>query len=1220
MAERVDPRRETNTFSLLLFGYTVGLFRKGLRRDLEEEDLYGIKESCGSKRCGDGAEAQWDKTRSIYKLLWRRHGREYTAICFATILWTEINSISQPYGQSKLISYFESSQSDISKTDAYYCAGIVTLLKVASVFFWRHIAIYEFYLGIKIRASLKSLLYRKALRLSSAAFSDTNLGNIVTILTKDINTIEENLWMMMEFVIAFIQTGTISYLLWNRMGNAAFVGIGLLFFSLPLQIYLCSLLTGIRLRVGKYSDARLLLTQETLSAMKIVKMYGWENFFYKKIAEARKKEVSIMMKGLYLKFAVAIIAFLNSKLTFLLLILCYIWLGNTTSTETIFYVLTLYYDLKMIFGWTIPYNTSKAAEFRAALIRLNKLLNTEEVKKLREQNNEKACLELDQVTVKVKSDVILKRVCFKVDSPGLVLVTGAVGSGKSVLLKTMLQEYPCEGVVNVRGTVSYASQEPWLFPASIKDNIMFGQEYNKERYEEVVRCCALEYDFSLLEQGDETLVVDRGANLSKGQQARVNLARAVYKDSDVYLLDDSLTALDVQVQDFIFEECIRKFLDGRIRVLVTQNVTHMKKVGKVVTLEEGCLVVHQKVVSDGRSAVTVEEEENTDASTGGDNRTDDNKVYQETKKQGKVELVVYKKYFRFGGGLLLFTAIMIGYILSQFLESYSDQLQTDWVDLQKEVLDLSNTTNTTALETKTTEKDVTFVWYTALTIINAITALLKFYVLLRFCRTASINIHRIMSHRVINALMTFFDTHLIGNILNRFSYDLYNIDESLPFVFPDMTATLFVCAGSLILLVNVNWIFLFPSGLFIVGLVLVRMGYMPTGRSLKRLEAATRSPLVGLINSSLEGLTTIRASKAEPLLRNQFDVNQDLYSSAYFTLMCSTTAFEFFMDVLCALFSTLVVVRFLFFDHDISAGNVGLALTQVFMLTEYIQWGVRLWADVENHMTSVERVLEYTNDKNEEHTGKEPDHWPKQGSVVFRNVTLSYQNTTRPVLKDVSFEIQSGQRVGIVGRTGAGKSSIISTLFRLYDFQGSVLVDGVDTKQLPLSLLRKNISIIPQDPVLFTGTIRSNIDPDNLYPDEELWKVIEKVGIKSLIPELDLSVVEGGCGFSMGQKQLICLVRAAVRKCKIVVLDEATANMDAVTDEMLHQVVKDMFEGGTVLMIAHRLASILDCDKVIVMDKGEVAEIGTPRALLRDKRTAFYSMCKECEKIKSLVD
>lgn len=383
---------------------------------------------------------------------------------------------------------------------------------------------------------------------------------------------------------------------------------------------------------------------------------------------------------------------------------------------------------------------------------------------------------------------------------------------------------------------------------------------------------------------------------------------------------------------------------------------------------------------------------------------------------------------------------------------------------------------------------------------------------------------------------------------------------------------------------------------------------------------------MGHLNASVEGLTTIRAYKAEEVLKDEFDKHQDLANSAYYMVMTTSRAFGFIMDFAGAMFVVFIIVillfgdirKYLFFlvnltDSDqpsssssgISVGDVGLALTQVMMLTGYLQWAVRQWADLENCMTSVERVLEYTEIEQEDTTGGAINDWPKDGSVKYQGVSLSYISGTK-VLKNISFSVNPGEKIGIVGRTGAGKSSIMSTLFRLYKYEGKIIIDGIDIASVSVNFLRKNISIIPQDPVIFEGSVRDNLDPHHLYTDKELWDVLEKVRMKDLIPNLNEDVLS--LSLSSGQKQLLSMARAVIRRNKIVVLDEATANMDEESDLLVHNLIQEHFTDCTVIMIAHRLSTILHCDKVMVMDNGNVAEFDDPKTLLTNKDSLFYAM------------
>nr|XP_023012687.1 probable multidrug resistance-associated protein lethal(2)03659 [Leptinotarsa decemlineata]XP_023012688.1 probable multidrug resistance-associated protein lethal(2)03659 [Leptinotarsa decemlineata]XP_023012689.1 probable multidrug resistance-associated protein lethal(2)03659 [Leptinotarsa decemlineata]XP_023012690.1 probable multidrug resistance-associated protein lethal(2)03659 [Leptinotarsa decemlineata] len=1246
-----NPRETANIFSLLTFAYTASLFKKAYKNhDLEENDLYDVLKACCSKKCGDKIEKKWkienekETPPSIYRLMWATFGWRYILRGVIHLCWKVFNSIVEPWAFSRLISYFKPGQTTMTKTEAYYYAALVLVIHLVYVVYIHNYVIWMYQLGLEIKTSFSSLLYRKALKLSPASISEITLGNIVTLITRDVHAFEQSIWFINETWIGSIQTCFICYLLYAKLGVVSFIGIGILLSVLPLQVFIGNYVSKLRLATGKKTDERLQVIQEILSTIRIIKMYNWEEHFTEKINDARLKEINKMLLGVYLKFIIVVLGVLFSKLGFYLLIMSYIWMGYTAEAELVFYVLTIFKDLKHTLGVLIPFGIGRGADLYSAIIRINKVIQCEELDKKigSDEPTSKPFVELTEATVRIKETTILKDISFRTTS-GLTLVTGTVGSGKTSLLKCILQEYTLsEGSIETAGRISYASQDPWLFPSSIRQNILFGEKFNEKRYAEVVRVCALEYDFSLFDKGDETIITDKGANLSRGQQARVNLARAIYKESEIYLLDDSLTALDTHVQDYIFNECIKNHLKNKICILVTQTASHIEEADNIVIMADAQIKYQgrpNKNVLEKISELIIEDDdlekeviqENHQLQNGHALETEQQmtkkQIYSEVNIKGEVDFAVYKKYFIFGGGFLLMFCNIFLFGIAQGTESYSDKLLTQWVDEQQTVLDLrrnftenglafadndfNNTTNISIiLEESVSAEQHTIKLYSIMIVVSTVFALIKTYAIFDFCRRASINIHKAMVRSIIFAVMSFFDTHFIGNILNRFSQDLLNIDEHLLHILSECVKVTFSVIGIVVLITIINKYFLIFSLIFLLILIFLRKLYLPTGRSLKRLEAATRSPMIGHLNASLEGLTTIRAYKAQNILIEEFDRYQDVYTSAHYTSMCSMRAFGFVMDFLCSIFIILVVSRFLFIDTDSSAGDVGLVLSQIFMLAGTVQWGVRTWAYLENLMTSVERVLEYTEIPSENLDGPEVKNWPSKGAISYRNVSLTYNNV-ETVLKNLNFEVEPQQKIGIVGRTGAGKSSIISSIFRLYDVKGDIVVDNVNITTLSIKFLRRKLAIIPQEPVLFSGTVRSNLDPYQEFEDTDLWNVLEQVNIKDYIPSLNLIVSSSGSGFSSGQKQLICLARAILRKSKVVILDEASANMDPETDALLHETIRKNFSGCTVISIAHRLHSVLECDKVMVLNRGEINEFDDPIRLLQNKEGMFYKMVSQ---------
>ncbi|CAG9825248.1 unnamed protein product [Phaedon cochleariae] len=1247
-----NPRETANILSLLTFAYTGSLFKRGYKKgDLDEDDLYEVISRCNSKKCGDKVEKLWESYQerniqpSIYRLMWSGYAKRYLLWGCVEVIWKIIKSIMEPDAVSNLVGYFNPGQTEITKFDAYYYASLVLIINIVESTFYHNYDLVLITIGFEAKTGFSSFLYRKALKLTPEAFSDISLGNLFTLLTKDVQAFVSFVFVLNDMWIGAIQSLLICYLIYAKVGAVSLIGIAVLLSSIPIELYLGRWIKKLTLETSRRTDERLQITQEVFSIIRIIKMFTWEDYFTNRINLARKKEMKKTLIIFYLMFVMIAIGILFSKIGFYVLLMAYIWMGYSSDTSLVFYIMSVFKEMRHFLGELVPISIGSTCEFSASLTRIEQVLHAKELPKRVERvdtDNDSSILQLNRATVRFGNEEILRNITLDV-KPGLTVITGPLACGKSSLLKVFLRDYPLtEGELITAGRVSYASQDPWLFPSSIKQNILFGQTLDEGRYQDVLRMCALDFDLSVFEKGDETIVNDKGMNLSKGQQARINLARAIYKQSDIYLLDDSLSALDTHVKDFIYNGCIKSYLKGKVCILISQSASHIQNADYLVIMDRGGIQYFGEPHKDVLKEILVEDddidcvESRVNVANGKHFempvKSSKIKVYGEINKTGHVDYAVYPKYVIFGGGSLLLLFNLVLFVISQTGDSYTDQLLTKWVDEKQYVLNMvSNFTNihnkssTEELYQNSEFKDAesreknTFNIFSIMMMSTVGLALVKTYVFFDFSRRASVNIHKAMIQNVVHAMTSFFDTNFIGNVLNRFSKDLVNIDERLPFSISNLISSIFSIVGIVTLIATVKPYFLIYVGIITVILVLTAMVYLPTGRSLKRLEASTRSPMIGHLNATFEGLTTIRAYEAECILRDEFDRHQDLYTSAHFTSIVGIRAFAFFMDMMCAVFQVAVVSRFIFVDTDTSAGNVGLALTQVFMLGGIIQNGVRSFAELENLMTSMERALEYTSIQMEPAEGTTHQNWPNQGSITYDNVSLTYNNN-EVVLRNLEFRVESGQKIGIVGRTGAGKSSIISSIFRLYEAEGVISIDGVNIKSLALKFLRRNLAIIPQDPVLFSGSLRANLDPFREYEDEELWSVLEKVHIRDTVSDLNQEITSNCTALSLGQKQLICLARAILRKSKIVILDEASANMDQDTDGLLQETIRLNFKDCTVFNIAHRLQSVLGCDKVMVLERGEIEEYDTPESLLRNRHGRFYKMVKQAGLLEQFSD
>ncbi|RZB40851.1 ABC tran domain containing protein [Asbolus verrucosus] len=905
------------------------------------------------------------------------------------------------------------------------------------------------------------------------------------------------------------------------------------------------------------TDERYQMVQEALSSIKIIKMYA----------------------------AGYSVSFLSIDFTLYILLISYLMFGNNITAEVAFFVVSCCDMLILGLSFSFLKGLYFTAELASCIKRLQNLFDLPNCK-IKPEVNVKTLpiIRFDNVALKIGDKEIFPQFNLQIEK-GLTLITGRVSSGKTSLLKLILQEYqPETGTLQIQGSVSYASQKPWLFPSTIRQNILFGEVYDEKRYQQVLQVCALAYDLEMFDCGDLTIVEDQGLNLSKGQQIRINLARAVYKQAEIYLLDDSLTGLDAQVASFIFKECFQKYLGEKLVTLVTNNTNYLNLANNVIFVSEGEL---KSVTNNSATGILRDAEDNkTEEISYSDNINEEeegiedsllisksnakNKVYKEDNKVGKVDSDVYTRFIKLAGGFVM-------------------------VNIEEEILNTTsnngvNGTNFNKL--KANRDNILYLYNGVILAVFAIT-MVNFITYLFFVKRVSINIHRKMLISVLNASMQFFDKNFTGNILNRFSKDFVVIDEMLPIAFTTFLRKILSSNGKTFKKIRSSIEFIF----------------------------LVKSPVVGYMNATLEGLTTIRAAYAENILTEEFHHHQNIYISTSYTVQCCTFAFTFVLEILCISFIAAIIIRYLITtDVNNLAGNVGLVISQASRITETFQAGVRQWAEIENYMTSVERVLQYTDVEQENKSGLNLENWPKRGEVKYQNVSLTYIDSKQPTLKKINFIVKPNEKIGIVGRTGAGKSSLTSTIFRLYKHKGKITIDDTDINTLSLEFLRSKISVIPQDAVIFTGTIRDNIDPMSKCTDEEIWYFLECVHLKEIIPNLDFKIAENDGNFSAGQKQLICLARAMARKNKIVVMDEATANLDPESDILVHDVIEKYFVSSTVFVVAHKLRSILKCDQVIVLDKGEIVEYGKLAELLQDENGFFYKMVREAGLTNNFVE
>jgi ABC-type multidrug transport system fused ATPase/permease subunit len=1004
----------------------------------------------------------------------------------------------------------------------------------------------------------------------------------------------------------------------------------------------------------------------------------------------------------------------------------YLYTGNQLTSAKSFTILsvfnTLRYPLLML-----PQAVKSFSGARVSIDRITRYMlqsDVQEVPNLPPNKLSTTTIKMNgaQFTWDGEKQPSLTDVSFEVQRGEILAVIGDVGSGKSSLIAALLGQIKQTGgpQIEVHGTTSYVPQEAWLLNFTLRDNILFGKDYVERQYNEVIRVCALERDLTLLAAGDQTEIAERGANLSGGQRQRSSLARAVYADADIILLDDPLSAVDQAVGRHIFDECIKGHLKGKTIIMATHQLQYLEHVDKVLQLKDGKierfgrfsdlmaqypdfeemimnhvsagegdddveamplapmmdnhtsfpapketnqgsielnqltvksmrnLQINEQTISSmiernqlsvlrnagqshdvadvvRRNELTIHSvkdlpdmQNQADHDSINDNDDDDDD--DDTRKAGQLisedrsaDSIGWADYIRYarsgnGTGMTIFT-------IAYFFVVHGVRISSDyWLRLW-----IPNSLNLDA-----SSKDGIYVGVYA-----GFIALFAAGVLSRgllFAREASKKadvLHEKMFARIMRAPMSFFDTTPIGRILSAFSKHVYSVDESMPDSAMQALQYVPLTLGALmIVMIIVPWNWAPVLGLIFLAAICI-WWVTPAENALKAAEASSKPPIFSHLAATLEGLFSIRAYRAQArfdaLNMAKLDGNHELFLAL--SLLKSWTAL--YMDIITSfvIYSTALFMV-LFRDDGLGrtdkekASNAGLALSNALQILVFLQWSIRMIGEVQGQISSV-GIITYYSDVAQEAPAVKPDYpcpagWPSEGHIQFKDVVLKYQEFGVEVLKKVTFNVKPSEKIGIVGRTGSGKSTLLVALLRIVElYGGAVTIDDVDVSKLGLDDLRQQVAIIPQEAILFKGTIRSNLDPFHKSTDELIWRALDAVSlgekIRAMPSKLDSEVTENGKNFSLGQRQLFCIARAVLSDTKVLVLDEATASIDMQTDAMIQKAIKDNFAHLTVLTIAHRLNTVVECDKILVMEGGNLMEFDEPIKLI-DQGGHFASL------------
>ncbi|KAK8801165.1 hypothetical protein WA158_001935 [Blastocystis sp. Blastoise] len=1262
--EAPDSYEEKAGFlSKTFFNWMTPILKTGSKRPLDFKDIPKLSkcdtaDEIYTKTSSCFEESKKQGKPSIYRAMYKSYGKPFVFAGFLKLIH-DIMQFLGPYLLKFILDFMSDKDADMMEGIWLSIALLVSAL--VQSYCLRNYFFLCYRTGMRMRSTVVTMVYTKSLKLSTKSRTLYSTGQITNLMEvdsqrfQDLTSYLQTLWSGPFQIIVCLG------MLYWIMGLSAITGVILILLMIPLSKWLSKHLALVQNDLMKAKDKRLQLTGEVVGGIKVIKLQAWERAFLERLTGLRGVEMTVLRRyAIWNTFNQCIwnmVPILVAAGTFA----TYTLTGGVLTNSIAFTANSLFNLLS--FPLTMfPETINDISEAANSVQRVQAFLLAEEQEHIHIHPDSThkgiflsnanftwpASNRKENSTPTPSESFGLNDISMEIPMNCLVGVTGPVGSGKSSLINACLGEMEIVGGdIFLGGKVAYVPQTSYILNDTLRNNILFNSPFNQEKYDTVIEACALRPDLDILPAGDQTEIGEKGINLSGGQKVRVSLARAVYQDSDIYILDDPLSAVDAHVSKHIFEKCINGILKGKCILLVTHALEYLKYCDNICVMKNGHIVEHgtwdnlinESSLSETRakgllkelydaqlSAHTQKAKESTSDNTPTSptpllmaeeeskknhgnqaaaviSNTDGKLIQKEDRVTGSVGWKVYKQYMNACGGLKWFILLLLLFGFSEGTKAMNSYWITFWDSnafAQSDYFYLSI--------------------YIAIGLVSIIFLCFRYVTIFFTGIRASKSLHYSLLDNILHLPMLFFDTTPQGRIINRFSKDIYTVDQSLP----NTIASYFDCLISVICTVIIISV---ATPWFLIILVLILIYYLyeqkvfiNSSREIKRLDSISRSPIYAHFSETLDGIPVIRAFGMQNYFinnnNNKLDYNQRAYF-LQFSANCWLGLRLEFAGTLIVFFSSFLAVLGKETGNEQFIGLAALSISYALNVTQTLNWVVRMAADMETQIVSVERINSYAQLPKEapEHIeGHIPEEsWPSRGDITFKNMSMRYRQELEPVLHHINVSIKGEEKVGVVGRTGAGKSSLMLALMRIIELdEGEIDIDNMNISEIGLHDLRSRIAIISQEPVLFSGTIRENIDPFDEYKDSDIWIALERAHMKDVIASSDLGlsslVEEHGNNYSVGQRQLLCIARALLHHTKIILMDEATASIDVETDLKIQKTMKEEFKDCTVITIAHRIHTIIDSDKVMVLEAGEVKEFEQPALLLEDPNTIFSGL------------
>ncbi|ESO93670.1 hypothetical protein LOTGIDRAFT_105125, partial [Lottia gigantea] len=1265
---------------LVFCRWTGRIFWKGYHHTLDEADVYDVLPQDSTVKLSNSLGREWEKELYRWKkggrpslcgALWRCYRPQIIAYVLLIVL-EECLRVIQAVLMGYFISIFDVDVKSPNKfrfPDVYIFATFLCIVCLVNIFLDHNF----FHHGYRMRVAATSLIYRKVMKLSSHILTPKIMEDIMNLTTREMDVFPMVVLPATYIVIAPIQLIIISYLLWDwlKLGPVCLAGLLVLILLFPLQILMGKLSRILRQKTDNFTNHRLRKLQLMINGIQEIKMGCWEKFCERIIISSRNEELYQMKKLLRLLSFNSALTLTAGKLVMFVTFMLVLVTGQKVIAMQIFTSMALFEILRMSVSILLPSGILFFSDAMKTVSKIQEILMLEEratmstLSRAGYQNlNESVAVRFSKYYAKKNKDldspVVLANIDLDLEKNNLYAVIGPPDNGQSYLLMAVIGELEKQkGCVYHQGRIAYVPCQPWLFPATIRENVVFGAEFGRYRYNQVLQACALSSWIDALPQKDLTLVGERGVNIDSTMQAKITLARAVYQNADIYLIDDILSGMDAKSAMLIYKKCICGILRSKTRVLVTDNMHHAKVSDQILVMSQGN--VHycgdfdelEKWGMNTNHFLSAGIYKNmditklTDYSTpllnesGGSNlvtpasSTPDTTIKDSL--NGSLEILhhevkvklssfspsssVYRHFFLIGGGccgififFLLSICTQVSYILCEWwLAFWAEEFQN-----MNSTLLVNNTVFGPALNTL----DARVYIYLAVVFVTLVVGFLQASFFFYISKRASHVLHNMALILMMQAPISFFDSNTIGAVLSRFLRDV-SIMDSLPALFLDCIQSFSILFGTMLVVGIANyWLFILVIPLLITFLI-ARHYYLHSTQDVERIELASKSAVGSHVVSSMEGVQSLRVFGVEQRFLHNFDVNQDRSTAACYLHLAANRWFGMRVDMIGFLLIVGVVIGSIlvvnYQGSPVSSSMIGLSLFYAVNLLNVQQPALRKSAAVHFKMSSVERLFQcyqITPELDLSETDVKPSiNWPQYGILTLEGVTLTQTSKGPNVLKSVWCCIRAEEKMGMLFKSAAEQRAFICILYRMIDYLGVVRIDGIDIQNISLPRLRDKIAVIPQNPTLFLGTIRQNIDPISRYTDAQVWRVLEEVNLSSFVESLPQRLYTDITSFvdlfTVGHRQLIRLARAMLRQNKIIIYEEPSSRLDTRCNGIILSTLKRKFRKSTVIHMSHLPDTVVDYDRVMMVSDGRIQEVDTPHLLLQNKNSQFYKLVND---------